>query len=558
MKKDIKFDIDALNRVTNGVHILAKTVGSTLGPGGRNVIYENYGRPLVTKDGVTVARQIDLVDKYENIGAQMVLQVANNTCDVAGDGTTTATILADAILSEAVKVVSSGVNPIDVQRALLKQSDAVLDWVEKNIKQDADSDEKIKNIALVSSNWDEQIGSSVAEAVLGVGKHGVVQFDENLKSTDMYVKFVEGMNFNNRGFFHPCFINNQTKQTVEYENPKVLLYSGHIKNPREIGPLLNKVAKNNPITHSVIPLVLIAHDFDPDVLSFLYANYVRGTIAIAPMRAPWYSDMREDTLDDLAVYLRTKTFRSHTGDGRNEDGYSISELPLDELGECSKVIMTGGTASFIGGAGLDAVPERIQNLLDLQENNEGLTPEQLGNIDLRVQALKAKVAYVYVGAHSKEELTEKLDRIEDATKSTRAAMEEGVVPGGGYSYIKAANWLSKQKTASEEEKIAQNILINALHRPFEILMSNQGIEKQVSSVMDKIINSKKANWGFDIKQKKMTDLLKDGVIDPFKVTRAALQNAVSVSSLIFTARAVISDNEGGSQVTQAKEPPALF
>lgn len=548
MPRDIRFGEDVIKSLIRGVDILANSVGSTLGPGGRNVIFKNYGWPLITKDGVTVARQIELKNEFENIGAQMVKQVANRTCNDAGDGTTTATILAQAILKEGFKHIISGVNPIEIQRGINKAVETVIKYIEGNICQSiAGDEEKVKNIATVSANWDEEIGTIVADAVNAVGLDGSIHVEDS-KSYETSLKLVKGVQFD-RGYLSPYFINNQSKNIVEMENPKILLYKGNLNSMRNLMPLLEEASK------SQTNLILVADGFDPNVISSLVANKNMGRLKIAIIKAPHYKDFRIDTMNDLALMFNTVYFDEAFGDK------TLEQLSLAELGTCERVIITDKTASFMGMvATKEQIDERITELKNRKENDE-LDEITYKNIDLRIAQLCACVATINVGANSEIEFNEKKDRIDDALNATKAAISEGVVPGGSYSYIKATNSKEFKKLLDDKSnpaiQIGARIIQSALLSPFKRLLSNAGREDKFSSYVGKIITSTKQNYGYNVKKDCFENLYESGVIDPFKVTRSALQNAASVSSLMLTTEVVIGDlNEEKQQTTN--QIPNLF
>lgn len=553
MIKDIKFNLDALGRMAQGVDVLAKTVGSTLGPGGRNVIFEWGLHPQVTKDGVTVARQVELGGKFESIGACMVRDVASKTCDDAGDGTTTATILAASVLKQGLQYIISGVNPIDIQRNLTEGAEIVVNFIRDNIRKEVVGDEDVKSIAMVSANWDENIADVVTKAVLEVGVDGPVEYEDTKKSTNVTLRFEEGMTFD-RGFFNPGFINCQEKQTVEYENPYILLHRGTLRSWQSLLHIVSTVHKQNVDGESPA-IILVADDFESNVLQSAYANFKGAArLKISFMRSPFYANHRDNSMDDLAVFLGTKVIEPGVGT-------ALDQLQLSDLGRCRKLVQTASTTTFIMGGGDElSVKKHIENLKALQDPNSGLSDVDRANLELRIKKLRAKVAFINIGAHTEAEQNERRDRIDDAVCATRAALQEGVVPGGCYSYLKAIPVLEKEmKKADRAKQVAYTILIEALKQPFKRLMANVGMHDESYIILDKIIRGKKKNQGFDVKRKVMTDLIKAGVTDPFRVTRAALQNAVSVAGLILTAEAVVVDKEDENiNVVQAQSIPSLF
>lgn len=559
MTKDIRFNMDALSRMANGVNILAKTVGSTLGPGGRNVIFEWGYHPQVTKDGVTVARQVEVAGKFESIGANMVRDVASKTCDDAGDGTTTATILASSVLSQGLQYIVSGVNPIDIQRDLTESANQVCEYIKANFKKDVIDNKDVKNIALVSANWDENIADVVSQAVLEVGVDGAIEYEDTKIGTDVTLRFEEGMTFD-RGYFNPCFINNQTKMSAEFDKPYVLLIRGALNSWNAIHNIVATI--NRPDDNGEKgSIIIVADDFEAEVLRTAYLNKSRADLRISLMRSPYAYNHKDNSMDDLAVFLGTKVHEPISG-WRNAEGVNLDQLSPADLGRCNRVVQTQSTTTFIGAIGTDDdIKRHIAHLQDLKDPRKGLNETDRANLDLRISKLRAKVAFINIGAHTEAEQNERRDRIDDAICATKAAIQEGIVPGGCYSYLKAIKMLQKEQAkASRSKYVANTILIEALKQPFKKLMANVGLHDEAYIILDKIIRGTKDNWGYDVKNKKMCDLLKAGIIDPFRVTRAALQNAVSVAGLILTAEAVIADHEGDDKlpVIQAQEIPNLF
>lgn len=557
MIKDIRFKLDALSRMAHGVNILARTVGSTLGPGGRNVIYEWGYHPQVTKDGVTVARQVELKGKFESIGANMVKDVADKTCDDAGDGTTTATILADSILTLGLQHIISGVNPIDIQRDLTESANNVVNYIRDNIKRDITSDEDVKHVTLVSANWDENIAEVVSKAILGVGVDGAIEFEDTKQGADVTLRFEEGMTFD-RGYLNPAFVNNQDKMSVEYDDPYVLLHRGPINSWKPISRIISEATKEKD-NGDRGAIVIIADDFETSIIQSALLNISRAGLKIALMKAPFYSTHKDNSMDDLAVFLNTSVYAPVTG-WRGAENKSLDNLSMSYLGKCKKFIQTQTTSTFIGGAGAPDVERHIKNLQELKNPNSGLNETDRANIDLRIKKLKAKVAFINIGAHTEAEQNERRDRIDDAICAARAALKEGIVPGGCYAYLKAIPMLKKEMSnASRSKIIANTILIEALKQPFKRLMANVGLHDESYIILEHIIKSKKKNWGFDVKKKQLVDLAASGIADPFRVTRAALQNAVSIAGLMLTSEAVIAiDEDPSNNVVQAYEPPTLF
>lgn len=550
--KDIRFGESTIKNLIEGVNILADAVGSTLGPSGRNVIFKYHGWPYITKDGVTVARNIELKDEFKNIGAQMVKQVANRTCEDAGDGTTTATILAQAILNEGFKYLVSGNNPIDIQRGITKAVDIIIDYIKNNVVQDIDGNiEKIRNIATVSANWDSEIGNIVGDAIAGVGIDGAVHI-ENARSVKTRLELVEGINFD-RGLngTAPHFVNNQVKRNVEMEDPYILLYKGHLKSFRNLIPILEQTMKNNA------ELVIIADGYEPDVLSSLVANKQNGKLKVVAIKAPHFSDLRVDTMEDLALLYNTTYIDDQFGDK------PLTQYGLNELGRCKKVIIDAKNSSFIGNnVEHEVIENRINELKALREskkNNELL----VNNINTRITQLTGYIATIHIGAATEVEYSEKYDRIDDALKATRAAIEEGIVPGGSYCYLralksKAFTDMLKNKN-NQGEFIAAHIIERALRAPFNRLCLNAGYIDRAPIIIHKILNSKVNGEGYNVKSEKIENLWDAGVIDPFKVTRCALQNAASVASLMLTSNVIIGDYpETPDAETPKQNIPNLF
>lgn len=546
-KKEIKFGNDVLKSISKGVEILAKTVGSTLGPGGRNVIFDNYGWPLVTKDGVTVARQIELDDKWENIGAQMVKQVANKTCEDAGDGTTTATILADAILREGIKAISFGnYNPIEVQRGITKSVDIVIDYIEKNFKRDVDNDDRLREIARVSANWDDELGNFVADAVINVGRNGKVFVDES-NHYETSLKITPGITFD-RGLRSAHFINNESKQICEMTNPYILLYRGDIHNSEDLMPLFREVKKNNA------SIFIIADNFDDTVLSCCAINKVRNGLNVACIKAPHFNDMRDGTMRDLAVLLNTEYFDAATGT-------DLEDISLKELGKCDKIISTIKHTTLLGFSNCDkqAKEERIEELRALANDKEAHEIVS-GNALLRIHQMNAMSATICIGASSDVEFKEKKDRVDDALHAVRAAMEEGIVPGGGYSYVKAhkCKELVSLSKNIDADGVGAQIVRQALLVPFKKLLLNAGLEDLTTDIMKKIWKNNEK--GYNVKARRFENLLKGGVIDPWTVTKSALRNAASVAGLMITSEAIVAEQEekNSPQMIQQSSIPNLF
>ena len=554
--KDIRFGSGVIQRLIKGVNTLADAVGSTMGPGGRNVIFKNYGWPLVTKDGVTVARQIELPDEFENIGAQMVKQVANRTCKDAGDGTTTATVLAQCILNNGFKHLIAGVNPIDLQRSINKSVDAIIDYIREEIREEIGNDkERIRQIANVSANWDSEIGDIVGEAVSAVGLDGAVIVEDTL-GYETSLNIVSGIKFD-RGFggTSPYFVNNQSKNNVEMKNPYIFLYRGTLNNTRNLFPLLEKLSKAD--NGGPAEFVIIADGYEPEVLSTLIANKNLGRLKPAVIKAPHFGDFRIDTMNDLALLFNTVYFDENFGNT------PLAQVTLDMLGHCEKVIINEKNCSFIGfKASPDTIQERIKEVKE-RKNDRDLDDITIANIDQRVAQLNGYVATISIGGSTDVEVNEKHDRADDALHATQAAVEEGIVPGGSYSYITEASRSKKFKELLEStddiERAGAQIVRLALEGHFKRLLLNAGKVDSMSSILETIKSNETAGYGYNVKTDKFENLLESGVIDPFKVTRSALQNAASVAGLMLTSEVVIGDiNCDSLDKVQNSDIPSLF
>lgn len=551
MKKNITFGSEALTEIAKGVEILAKTVGSTLGPGGRNVIFENLGFPLVTKDGVTVALQIELKDKLQNIGAQMVKQVAKKTCDDAGDGTSSSCIIANAIVQEGLRVLATGVNPIDVQRGINKAIDEVIKFIETEIKQDVNEDvEKIQQIAKVSANWDEELAEVVASAITEVGLQGAIRLDENRGYQTKY-KIVDGLQFD-RGYVAAQFINNPAKQMIEMDNPYVFMYCGELNDPQALLPLLKETKREKK------NLFIIADSYSPDVLEQLVLSKVRSGVSVCAIKAPHYKDMRYDSMGDIAVLLDGRYVNS-----LDEDSLAVEDVRLRHCGKCEKVMCSLYKTSFSGFGKVDDVEawntklENRKKEIEALANDEEADKVPRENAKLRLKQINAKAAIISIGASSEVEYNEKLDRADDALRATRCAMTEGIVPGGGYSYLKATKCkglLDLLKSSNHGEQVGAKIIQKALTVPFKTLLFNAGMEDEVGEIMGKVITGTK---GYNLKTNKLENLIDSGVIDPWMVTKSALRNAGSVSGLILTSQATVTDEEEMKTIDISQKIPTM-
>ncbi len=523
MAKDIKFDIEARDGLKRGVDALANAVKVTLGPKGRNVIIsKSFGAPQVTKDGVTVAKEIELEDALENMGAQMVKEVASKTNDLAGDGTTTATVLAQAIVKEGLKNVAAGANPMDLKRGIDKAVDAIVENLSKQSKKVGDSSEKIKQVAAISANNDETIGDLIAQAFGKVGKEGVITVEE-AKGTDTYVDVVEGMQFD-RGYLSPYFVTDSEKMIADLENPYILLFDKKISSMKDLLPVLEPVAQSGK------PLLIIAEDVDGEALATLVVNKLRGSLKIAAVKAPGFGDRRKAMLEDIAI-LTNGTVISE------ERGFSLEAATIDMLGTTERVTIDKDNTTIVNGAG-DAknIKTRVNQIKSqIETTTSDYDKEKLQE---RLAKLAGGVAVLYVGAASEVEMKEKKDRVDDALHATRAAVEEGIVAGGGVALVRAKSVLAKVETANDDEATGLQIVARAIESPLRTIVENAGGEGSV--VVAKILDGK-ADFGYDAKSDKYVEMMKAGIIDPKKVTRVALENAASVSGMILTTECALTD-----------------
>ncbi|MEP2056418.1 chaperonin GroEL [Maribacter litoralis] len=523
MAKDIKFDIDARDGLKRGVDALANAVKVTLGPKGRNVIIsKSFGAPQVTKDGVTVAKEIELENPLENMGAQMVKEVASKTNDLAGDGTTTATVLAQAIVKEGLKNVAAGANPMDLKRGIDKAVEAIVADLAKQAKKVGDSSEKIKQVASISANNDETIGDLIAQAFGKVGKEGVITVEE-AKGTDTYVDVVEGMQFD-RGYLSPYFVTDSEKMVSDLENPYILLFDKKISSMKDLLPVLEPVAQSGK------PLLIIAEDVDGEALATLVVNKLRGSLKIAAVKAPGFGDRRKAMLEDIAI-LTGGTVISE------ERGFSLDNTTLDMLGTCEKVQIDKDNTTIVNGGGVAKdIKTRVNQIKSqIETTTSDYDKEKLQE---RLAKLAGGVAVLYVGAASEVEMKEKKDRVDDALHATRAAVEEGIVAGGGVALVRAKSVLSKVSTDNEDEATGLQIVARAIEAPLRTIVSNAGGEGSV--VIAKILEGK-GDYGYDAKSEKYVEMMKAGIIDPKKVTRVALENAASVSGMILTTECALTD-----------------
>lgn len=523
MAKDIKFDIEARDGLRRGVDALANAVKVTLGPKGRNVIIsKSFGAPVVTKDGVTVAKEIELVDALEDMGAQMVKEVASKTNDLAGDGTTTATVLAQAIVKEGLKNVAAGANPMDLKRGIDKAVEAIVENLAKQSKKVGDSSEKIKQVATISSNNDETIGDLIAQAFGKVGKEGVITVEE-AKGTDTYVDVVEGMQFD-RGYLSPYFVTDSDKMIANLESPYILLFDKKISTMKDLLPVLEPVAQSGK------PLLIISEDVDGEALATLVVNKLRGSLKIAAVKAPGFGDRRKAMLEDIAI-LTGGTVISE------ERGFSLENTTLDMLGTCEKVTIDKDNTTIVNGAGVAKdIKTRVNQIKSqIETTTSDYDKEKLQE---RLAKLAGGVAVLYVGAASEVEMKEKKDRVDDALHATRAAVEEGIVAGGGVAFIRAKSVLSKVSAANADEETGLQIVARAIEAPLRTIVENAGGEGSV--VVAKVYDGK-GDFGYDAKSEKYVQMLSAGIIDPKKVTRIALENAASVAGMILTTECALTD-----------------
>ena len=523
MAKDIKFDIDARDGLKRGVDALANAVKVTLGPKGRNVIIgKSFGAPKVTKDGVSVAKEVELEDALENMGAQMVKEVASKTNDLAGDGTTTATVLAQAIVKEGLKNVAAGANPMDLKRGIDKAVTSIISDLEKQAKKVGNSSEKIQQIASVSANNDNTIGELIASAFGKVGKEGVITVEE-AKGMDTYVDVVEGMQFD-RGYLSPYFVTDADKMIADLENPYILLFDKKISNIQEVLPILE------PVAQSGRPLLIIAEDVDGQALATLVVNKLRGGLKIAAVKAPGFGDRRKAMLEDIAI-LTGGTVISE------ERGFSLENADLSMLGTAETVTIDKDNSTIVNGAGkADEIKARVNQIkAQIETTTSDYDKEKLQE---RLAKLAGGVAVLYVGAASEIEMKEKKDRVDDALHATRAAVEEGIVAGGGVALVRAQKTLEKLTTANLDEVTGIQIVSKAIEAPLRTIVENAGGEGSV--VINKVLEGK-GNFGYNAKNDAYVDMLKTGIIDPKKVTRVALENAASVAGMILTTECALID-----------------
>jgi chaperonin GroEL len=521
--KDVRFGDDVRQKMVKGVNTLANAVKVTMGPKGKNVVLErSFGAPTITKDGVSVAKEIELENELENMGAQMVKEVASKTNDLAGDGTTTATVLAQAIVKEGLKNVAAGANPMDLKRGIDKSVSAIVSDLEKQAKKVGNSSEKIKQIAAISANNDDTIGELIATAFSKVGKEGVITVEE-AKGMKTYVDVVEGMQFD-RGYLSPYFVTDADKMIADLENPYILLFDKKISNLQEILPILE------PVSQSGRPLLIIAEDVDGQALATLVVNKLRGGLKIAAVKAPGFGDRRKAMLEDIAI-LTGGTVISE------ERGFSLENATLDLLGTAETITIDKDNTTIVNGSGdATTIKGRVNQIkAQIETTTSDYDKEKLQE---RLAKLAGGVAVLYVGAASEVEMKEKKDRVDDALHATRAAVEEGIVAGGGVALVRTKKVLEKITTANLDETTGVQIINKAIEAPLRIIVGNAGNEGSV--VLNKILEGKK-DFGYDAKSDAYVDMLEAGIIDPKKVTRVALENAASVAGMILTTECALID-----------------
>ncbi|MBL7980614.1 MAG: chaperonin GroEL [Flavobacteriales bacterium] len=521
--KNIQFDIDARDRLKRGVDHLANAVKVTLGPKGRNVIIDKkFGAPQVTKDGVSVAKEITLKDPVENMGAQMVKEVASKTADQAGDGTTTATVLAQAIVTAGLKNVAAGANPMDLKRGIDKAVIAVVGELKKMSKTVGEDNDKIKQVATISANSDETIGTLIAEAMAKVKKEGVITVEE-AKGTETTVEVVEGMQFD-RGYLSPYFVTNADKMEAELDNAYILIYDKKISSMKELLPVLEKAVQTGK------PLLIISEDVDGEALATLVVNKIRGALKVAAVKAPGFGDRRKAMLEDIAI-LTGGTVISE------ERGFKLENADLTMLGRAEKITIDKDNTTIVNGAGKkDDIKARVNQIkAQIESTTSDYDKEKLQE---RLAKLAGGVAVLYIGAATEVEMKEKKDRVDDALHATRAAVEEGIVPGGGVAYIRAQKVLEKMEGINADETTGMAIVRRAIEEPLRQITANAGLE---GSIVVQKVREGKADFGFNARTEEYENLLAAGVIDPTKVTRVALENAASIASMLLTTECVISE-----------------
>ena len=534
MAKEIQFNTDARNGLKAGVDQLANAVKVTLGPKGRNVVIEKkFGAPSVTKDGVSVAREVELKDSLENMGAQMVKEVASKTADVAGDGTTTATVLAQALIGEGLRNVAAGANPMDLKRGMDKASKAIIAELRKLSREVGDDNSKIEQVGTISANNDETVGKLIAEAMRVVGNEGVITVEE-AKGTETEVKTVEGMQFD-RGYLSPYFVTNSEKMEAELESPFILIYDKKISTMKDLLPSLEQTAQSGR------PLLIIAEDIDGEALATLVVNKIRGSLKVAAVKAPGFGDRRKAMLQDIAILTGGQVISEETG-------LKLENVTLADLGTAEKVTIDKDNTTIVNGSGAkDQIEARIGQIkAQIETTTSDYDKEKLQE---RLAKLAGGVAVLYVGAATEVEMKEKKDRVDDALHATRAAVEEGIVPGGGTAYIRAAALVNGLEGVNQDETTGIQIVLRAVEEPLRQIVANAGGE---GAVVANAVREGEGDFGYNARTEVFENLFEAGVIDPTKVTRVALENAVSISGMVLITECVIADEEEEAPVA----PPA--
>jgi chaperonin GroEL len=537
MSKELAFSDDARKAMAEGVYKLTKAVATTLGPRGRNVVIEKkFGSPVITKDGVTVAKEIELEDPIENLGAQMVREVASKTNDIAGDGTTTATVLAQAIVREGLKNVTAGANPMDLKRGIDLGVQAIHEGLRK-LKRPVNGKKEIAQVATISANNDSTIGNLIADAVDKVGKDGVVTVEE-AKGTETSVDVVEGMQFD-RGYLSPYFITDQDSLEGVLENAMILLVDKKVSAVKELVPVLEKAAQQGR------SILIVAEDIEGEALATLVVNKLRGTIRVAAVKAPGFGERRKEILEDIAILTG--------GTVISEDrGMKLETTTADQLGQAKKIVVTKDATTIIEGSGeSDSIKARIEQIKGQIKNTTSDYDKE--KLQERLAKLSGGVAVLKIGAATELEMKEKKDRVEDALHATRAALEEGIVPGGGVAYIRSQYMLDELEVENTDQRTGINIIRKAIEEPIRHILSNAGLEASV--IINKIKEDNEGNWGFNAYTEKFEDLIESGVIDPTKVSRVALENAASVASLLITTEATIVEKPSESNNQEPQMPP---
>ncbi|MCD6111773.1 MAG: chaperonin GroEL [Bacteroidales bacterium] len=531
MAKDIIFDLEARDKLKKGVDTLTDAVKITLGPKGRNVIIQkSFGAPQITKDGVTVAKEIDLEDNVENMGAQLVKEVASKTNDIAGDGTTTATILTQSIISTGLKNVTAGANPIELKKGIDKAVEAIVKNLKKQSKIVGDDNEIIEQVATISANGDKTIGKLIAEAMDKVGREGVITIEE-AKGIKTKVNVVEGMQFD-RGYISPYFVTDTEKMECVYENPYILIHDKKISVMKDLLPILEKIAQTGR------PLLIIAEDVETEALATLVVNKLRGGLKVVAVKAPGFGDRRKEMLEDIAV-LTGGTVISE------EKGYKLEDTSIDNLGETEKITIDKDNTTIVSGKGKkEEIAGRVSQIkAQIETTTSDYDKEKLQE---RLAKLSGGVAVIYVGAASEVEMKEKKDRFDDALHATRAAVEEGIIPGGGVAFIRAISVLDSIEFENEDQKIGVSIIKRALEEPLRQIVENAGLE---GSVVANKVKEGKGDFGFNARKEKYENLMETGVVDPTKVTRVALENAASIAGMLLTTECVLAEHKDKNKDT---------